>query len=80
MLLNYCAGLRRCKRRHGGEVHYQSLKTRQEKENKTRNQDFAKPSRRTECCCTVGRCPRPNIQNSQFDHGICTQRRLQGSL
>ena len=80
MLLKYRAGLRGCKCRHGGKVHYQSLKARQEKENKTRNQNFAKSSRRTECCCTTGRCPRPNVQNSQFNHGIRTQRRLQGPL
>ena len=80
VLLKYCTGLRRCKRRHRGEVHYQSLKACQEKENKARNQNFAKSSRRAECCCTIGRCPRPNIQNSQFNHGIRTQRRLQGPL
>ena len=80
MLLKYCAGLRGCERRHGGEMHHQSLKTRQEEENKTRNQNFAKSGRRTKCCCTVGRCPRPNFQDSQFNHGIRTQRRLQGSL
>ena len=64
MLLKYSVGLRGCKRRHGGEVHYQSFEARQEEENKTRNQNFAKPSWRTECCCTIGRCPRPNIEDS----------------
>ena len=64
MSLKHSAGLRGCKCRHGGEVHYQSLKARQEEENKTRNQNFAKPSRGAQCCCTTGRCPRPNIQDS----------------
>ena len=61
-------------------MHYQSFKARQKEENKTRNQNFAKPSRRAERCCIIGCCPRPNIQNSEFNHGIRTQRRLQGSL